>query len=77
MGEPKAEVVISSAGRQSSTCQKIKSVRMLLATSLAVRWQLKPDALKIIPPSAFPCEHAVVFKIERAGAGQLEKGGKL
>ena len=70
MGQPKAEVVIPSVAANLYPSE-IKSVRML-GSSEPVRWQLKPDALKIIPPSGFPCEHAVVFKIERAAPRELK-----
>ncbi len=70
MGTPKAEVVISSVAANVYPSE-IKSVRML-GSSAPLRWELKPDALRIVPPAELASEHAVVFRIERAAPHGLE-----
>jgi len=44
--------------------KEILSIRML-GTEQNLHWNLNGDGLTIFPPEQLPCQHAVVFKIER------------
>lgn len=63
MGIPTTQLTLASLGDRLYP-QEIQSVRML-GSSAPIRWEHAPDGLKIVPPPEVPCEHAVVFRIDR------------
>ncbi len=63
MGVPGGEVSIASVAAHLYPSE-IASVQMV-GSQAPVRWEHTPDALRIIPPAQAPCEHAVVFRIQR------------
>lgn len=71
MGEPKEELIITAVAANLYPSE-IKSVWML-GSPAPVKWEFRPDGLRVVPPSELPCEHAVVFKIERHRPRELER----
>ena len=59
LGLPDQEIRLVSLGAQASA---VKSVE-LLGSAEKLRWSATPGGLVIQPPSAWPCQHAVTFKI--------------
>ena len=60
LGLPDKEIHLASLGPQAGT---VKSVE-LLGSAEKLRWSATPGGLVIQPPSAWPCQHAVTFKIK-------------
>jgi len=62
LGVPDQDVTITSLAK---TDKPIKSVR-LLGSKATLDWKQGTDGLAIKPPAAWPCRHAVAFKVDLA-----------
>lgn len=62
LGLPTGQVTVESfAGLYPEEIARVS----MLGVEQPLDWTLTRDGLTITPPTGFPCEHAVVFKIER------------